>query len=136
MAIASVVGLDHIVVVVRDLDAAAQRWRKLGFTLSPRGLHSAHMGTANHTLMLGDDYLELMGVVAAIWFGNPGLGIACGLAVIANLICAGLAGSLVPLALQRLKLDPAVASSVLVTWLTDTIGFLAFLGIATMILLR
>ena len=39
MAIASVVGLDHIVVVVRDLDAAAQRWRKLGFTLSPRGLH-------------------------------------------------------------------------------------------------
>jgi magnesium transporter len=78
----------------------------------------------------------VMGVVAAIWFGNPGLGIACGLAVIANLICAGLAGSLVPLALQRLKLDPAVASSVLVTWLTDTIGFLAFLGIATMILLH
>jgi magnesium transporter len=78
----------------------------------------------------------VMGGVAAIWFGNPGLGIASGLAVIANLICAGLAGSLVPLALQRLKLDPAVASSVLVTWLTDTIGFLAFLGIATMILLR
>jgi magnesium transporter len=78
----------------------------------------------------------VMGAVAAIWFGNPGLGIASGLAVIANLICAGLAGSLVPLALQRLKLDPAVASSVLVTWLTDTIGFLAFLGIATMILLR
>jgi magnesium transporter len=78
----------------------------------------------------------VMGVVAAVWFGNPGLGIACGLAVVANLICAGLAGSLVPLALQRLKLDPAVASSVLVTWLTDTIGFLAFLGIATMILLR
>ncbi|MFZ2029018.1 MAG: magnesium transporter [Vitreimonas sp.] len=78
----------------------------------------------------------VMGAVAAIWFGNPGLGIASGLAVIANLICAGLAGSLVPLALQRLKLDPAVASSVLVTWLTDTIGFLAFLGIATMILLH
>ena len=64
MAIASVAGLDHVVVVVRDLDAAAANWRKLGFTVSPRGLHSAHMGTANHTLMLGDDYLELMGVVS------------------------------------------------------------------------
>ena len=64
MPIESVVGLDHIVVVVRDLDAAAASWRKLGFTVSPRGLHSAHMGTANHTLMLGEDYLELMGVVA------------------------------------------------------------------------
>jgi magnesium transporter len=78
----------------------------------------------------------VMGIVAGLWFNNPGLGVACGLAVIANLICAGLAGSLVPLALQRLKLDPAVASSVLVTWLTDTIGFLAFLGIATAILLH
>lgn len=78
----------------------------------------------------------VMGGVAAMWFHNPGLGVASGLAVIANLICAGLAGSLVPLGLQRLKLDPAVASSVLVTWLTDTIGFLAFLGIATAILLH
>ena len=65
MAIKSVVGLDHVVVVVRDLDAAAAIWARLGFTVSPRGLHSAHMGTANHTLMLGEDYLELMGVVAA-----------------------------------------------------------------------
>lgn len=64
MAIESVVGLDHVVVVVRDLDAAALGWHKLGFTISPRGLHSAHMGTANYTLMLGEDYLELMGVVA------------------------------------------------------------------------
>lgn len=65
MAIESVVGLDHVVVVVRNLDMAAQQWARLGFTVSPRGLHSAHMGTANHTLMLKDDYLELMGVVAA-----------------------------------------------------------------------
>lgn len=65
MAIESVVGLDHVVVVVRDLDTAAETWRGLGFTLSPRGLHSAAMGTANHTMMLGEDYLELLGVVAA-----------------------------------------------------------------------
>jgi magnesium transporter len=54
--------------------------------------------------------------------------------VIVNLTCAGLAGSLVPLGLKSLGLDPAVASSVFVTWMTDTLGFLAFLGIASAIL--
>jgi hypothetical protein len=57
-------GLDHLVVAVRDLDAAAAEWAALGFTLSPRGLHSAHIGSANHTMMFGEDYLELLGVVA------------------------------------------------------------------------
>ncbi|MCX7275240.1 MAG: VOC family protein [Burkholderiales bacterium] len=59
-----VIGLDHAVVTVRDLDAAAAGWRALGFTLSPRGTHSAHMGTGNYTIMLTDDYLELIGVLA------------------------------------------------------------------------
>jgi catechol 2,3-dioxygenase-like lactoylglutathione lyase family enzyme len=59
-----VIGLDHAVIAVRDLDAAAEGWRRLGFTLSPRGTHSAHMGTGNYTLMLGEDYLELLGVIA------------------------------------------------------------------------
>ena len=57
-------GLDHVVVLVRDLDAAAQTWRRLGFTLSPRGTHSPHMGTGNYTVMLDPDYFELLGVVA------------------------------------------------------------------------
>ena len=57
-------GIDHCVILVRELDAAAATWRRLGFTLSPRGYHSAHMGTANHTIMLRDDYFELLGVVA------------------------------------------------------------------------
>lgn len=59
----TIVGLDHLVVAVRDLDAAAAEWAALGFTLSPRGLHSAHMGSGNHTMMFGEDYLELLGVV-------------------------------------------------------------------------
>jgi catechol 2,3-dioxygenase-like lactoylglutathione lyase family enzyme len=63
MAFANIIGLDHVVVVVRDLDAAAQQWTRLGFTVSPRGTHSAHMGTGNHTIMLADDYLELLGVL-------------------------------------------------------------------------
>ena len=64
MALKSVIGVDHVVVAVRDLNAAAKTWARLGFTLSPRGLHSAPMGTANYTVMLGEDYLELIGVVA------------------------------------------------------------------------
>ncbi len=64
MALKSVIGVDHVVVAVRDLDAAAKTWSRLGFTLSPRGLHSAPMGTANYTIMFGEDYLELIGVVA------------------------------------------------------------------------
>jgi catechol 2,3-dioxygenase-like lactoylglutathione lyase family enzyme len=61
----TLVGLDHVVVVVRDLEDAARAWSDLGFTLSPRGTHSAHMGTGNYTIMLGDDYIELLGVLAA-----------------------------------------------------------------------
>ena len=59
----TLIGLDHLVVAVRDLDAAAAEWAALGFTLSPRGLHSAHMGSGNYTMMFGEDYLELLGVV-------------------------------------------------------------------------
>jgi hypothetical protein len=64
MAIHSIAGLDHVVIVARDLSAAAKRWGALGFTVSDRGTHSAHMGTGNHTIMLGEDYLELLGVLA------------------------------------------------------------------------
>jgi hypothetical protein len=64
MPLKSIVGLDHVVILVRDLTAGAEAWRSLGFTVAPRGLHTAVMGTANHTIMLGEDYLELIGVVA------------------------------------------------------------------------
>ena len=61
--LASLEGLDHVVVMVRDLDVAAERWRALGFTLSPRGTHSPHLGTGNYTIMFGVDYVELLGVL-------------------------------------------------------------------------
>ena len=56
-------GLDHVVIAVRDLQAAADAWGRLGFMVSPRGLHSPHMGSGNHTIMFGEDYVELLGVV-------------------------------------------------------------------------
>lgn len=63
MPLKHILGLDHVVVTVRDLDAAADQWRGLGFTVSPRGTHSAHLGTGNYTIMFGEDYLELLGVL-------------------------------------------------------------------------
>ncbi|MES2712847.1 MAG: VOC family protein [Pseudomonadota bacterium] len=60
----TILGIDHAMIVVRDLDAAAAAWAAAGFTLSPRGLHSEAMGSANYTIMLGEDYIELLGVVA------------------------------------------------------------------------
>lgn len=63
MPLDTIVGLDHVVIVVRDLARAAEAWHGLGFTVSDRGTHSAHMGTGNHTIMLGEDYLELLGVL-------------------------------------------------------------------------
>jgi magnesium transporter len=79
--------------------------------------------------------LVLAGVVL-IWFQSPLLSLAIALAVLITFACAGLAGILVPLTLRRFGADPAVSSSVFVTFVTDIIGFLAFLGLATLILLR
>lgn len=64
MPLKNVIGIDHAVVMVRDLDAAAANWRRLGFTISPRGTHSAKMGSGNYTIMLDPDYIELLGVLA------------------------------------------------------------------------
>jgi hypothetical protein len=63
VALTNVVGIDHAVIMVRDLDHAAANWKKLGFTVSPRGTHSAHMGSGNYTIMLDPDYIELLGVL-------------------------------------------------------------------------
>jgi catechol 2,3-dioxygenase-like lactoylglutathione lyase family enzyme len=63
MPLKHILGADHVVVTVRDLDAAAAQWRRLGFTLSPRGTHSPQMGSGNYTIMFGEDYLELLGVL-------------------------------------------------------------------------
>jgi catechol 2,3-dioxygenase-like lactoylglutathione lyase family enzyme len=64
-------GVDHVAVLVRDLDLARDTWTSLGFTLSPRGVHSAHRGTGNHTIMMGPDYLELQGVLTPTEFNAP-----------------------------------------------------------------
>ncbi|MBN9304223.1 MAG: magnesium transporter [Devosia sp. 67-54] len=74
----------------------------------------------------------LMGLLTWLRFFNPGLGLVIGLAMIVNMIAAGSAGVLIPLGLSKLKVDPAVASSVFVTTVTDVVGFFGFLGLAAL----
>ncbi|CAM5417940.1 magnesium transporter [Aquamicrobium terrae] len=76
-------------------------------------------------------FAVLIGAVAATWFQNVNLGGIIGAAMIINMFAAALAGILIPLTLDRLKIDPAVASAVFVTTVTDVVGFFAFLGLAT-----
>src|ERR1700681_239657 len=71
VALRNVIGIDHAVVVVRDLDKAAENWKRLGFTVSPRGTHSAKMGSGNHTIMLDPDYIELLGVLVETEHNAP-----------------------------------------------------------------
>jgi magnesium transporter len=72
----------------------------------------------------------VVGVVAFAWKGLPVLGLVVGLAMLGNMLVAGLAGAGVPLLLRHLRMDPAVSSAVFVTTFTDVIGFLLFLGLA------
>jgi hypothetical protein len=71
VALKNVIGIDHAVVMVRDLDKAAENWKRLGFIVSPRGTHSAHMGSGNYTIMLDPDYIELLGVLAPTEHNAP-----------------------------------------------------------------
>jgi magnesium transporter len=82
-------------------------------------------------LLNGVTVAAVMGVGVALLLSNPQLGGVIALAAMVNIVIAGLAGVFVPVLLDRLDVDPAVASSIFVTMITDSMGFLAFLGLAT-----
>ena len=114
-------------------------------TVAVRALAMKELTPANAMRVIGKELLVgafnglifavLIGVVAWVWFGIPALGVVIGLAMIVNMLVAGLAGTTIPLALERLRIDPAVASSVFLTTVTDVVGFFVFLGLAALILL-
>ncbi|WP_439497911.1 magnesium transporter [Bosea sp. (in: a-proteobacteria)] len=85
-------------------------------------------------LVNGIGFALITGAVAAIWFASPGLGIVIGIAMVVTLLAAAIAGVLIPLLLDKLDIDPAIASGTFVTTVTDVVGFFAFLGIATLLL--
>ena len=115
-------------------------------TLMVRGLATGQVGVGNLRALLAKEVLVgllnglgwavVVGVVAALWFSDLALGLVIAAAMAINLVVAAFAGVLVPLTLRRLRIDPALAGGVVLTTVTDVIGFLSFLGLATLILLR
>jgi magnesium transporter len=115
-------------------------------TLMVRGLALGQVGASNAGILLWKEVRValinglliggLVGVVAWLWFGDPLLGVVIAAALVINFCSAALAGVAVPLTMRRLRIDPAVAGTVVVTAVTDVIGFFSFLGLATIILLR
>jgi len=86
-------------------------------------------------LINGLIFAVAMGIVGVIWFGSPLLGLVIGIAMVINMVIAGLAGTVIPVALEKLGVDPALASGAFVTTVTDVVGFFAFLGLAAVMLL-
>ena len=88
-------------------------------------------------LSLGNGFIfaVVIGIVAWVWFDKPMLGVVIALSMIINLLSAGLFGAIIPLTLKKLGLDPAIGSTVILTTVTDIVGFFSFLGLATLILL-
>ena len=87
------------------------------------------------SLLNGLIFAVLIGAVGVVWFGTLQLGYVIAAAMVINLGVAGFAGLLIPLALDRLGVDPALASGAFVTTVTDVVGFFAFLGLAALVLL-
>ncbi len=114
-------------------------------TLMIRGMALGQIGSANSVYMLRKElavallngliWSMVVGLVAVLWFDDWSLGLVIGCAIAINLICGAFAGVVVPMVLKRLSIDPALAGGVVLTTVTDVIGFLAFLGLGTLLLL-
>ncbi|NLG59929.1 MAG: magnesium transporter [Gammaproteobacteria bacterium] len=115
-------------------------------TLMVRGLALGQVASSNARILLWKEIRValinglmiggLVGLVALVWFRDPVLSLVIGAALVITLLTAALTGVAVPLLLRRMRIDPAVAGTVVVTAVTDVMGFFSFLGLATVILLR
>ena len=114
-------GTQTVTLVVRSM-ALGEVPRRLGLRLLARELALGLM----HGVALG----IVVGFVAYLWKGNFTLGVVLGVAMLGNMLVAGMFGAGVPLFLRQMKMDPAVSSAVFVTTFTDVIGFVLFLGLA------
>lgn len=111
-------------------------------TVAVRALATGELGTFNTSrvviretaagLFNGLAFALILALIVFLWFGSNRLGAVIGVAMVINLVAAALAGIFIPLALDRLGFDPAVSSTVFVTTVTDVVGFLAFLGLASL----
>ena len=140
--IAQVVALAVLMPVVASMGGIAGTQT---LTLMVRGLALGQVGSGNTRallmkeisvgLMNGAIWAIVVGVVAALWFASPALGGVIAAAMLINLACAALAGVLIPITLRRFNIDPALAGGVILTTVTDVVGFVSFLGLGTWLLL-
>lgn len=110
-----------------------------------RGLALGQIGSSNARWLMykelavstlnGIGWAVVVAVISAMWFNNKDIGLIIAAALIINLMCAALAGLAIPFILRRLNIDPALAGSVILTTVTDVIGFMVFLGLGTIFLL-
>ena len=113
-------------------------------TLIIRGLALGQITTANVMPLLKKElsvgglngvlWAIVIGIVASLWFDSAAIGLVIGLAIVVNIAAAALSGVLIPILLERLKIDPALSGSVILTTVTDVVGFVAFLGLGTLLL--
>ncbi|WP_290788138.1 magnesium transporter [Halomonas sp.] len=114
-------------------------------TLAIRGMALGQISRTNSTWLLrkevgiaainGVVWSLVVAVLAVAWFGNVAIGIIIAAALVINMLAAGVAGIVIPLMLKRAGIDPALSGSVVLTTVTDVVGFMAFLGLATLFLL-
>jgi magnesium transporter len=114
-------------------------------TIVIRGLALGQIGSANARLLLYQElaigllngvlWALVVALIGGLWFQDVWLGAVIGVAVVVNLVVAAFAGAVIPLILRRINVDPALAGGVVLTTVTDVVGFVAFLGLATLFLL-
>lgn len=114
-------------------------------TLMIRGMATGQVSGSNSMAILrkelavgilnGIVFSIIIAAIAFMWYGNAGLGFVMAIAIIANLVAGALAGALIPVILKRMSIDPALAGGVVLTTVTDVIGILAFIGLASYLLL-
>lgn len=142
MAIAQIVALAVLMPIVASMGGNAGTQ---SLTVAVRAIATKDLTGANVWrvirrevivgLINGLVFAVVMGIVGVIWFGSPALGYVIAAAMVINMIIAGLAGTVIPVLLDRFGIDPALASGAFVTTVTDVVGFFAFLGLAAMVLL-
>ncbi len=114
-------------------------------TLMVRGMATGQVSDRNRAALLRKElavgvlnglvFSVVVGGIAAFWYGQTALGVVIAIAIVANLIAGALAGALIPSFLRRLSIDPALAGGVVLTTVTDVVGILAFVGLASYVLL-
>ena len=114
-------------------------------TLIVRGLAMGQVNPANLKMLLSKEFKVggvngviwaiVIGIVAYFWFANPILGLVIGLAILLNIVTAAIAGVFIPVLLNKMKIDPALSGSVVLTTVTDIVGFVTFLGLGSIFLL-